>query len=95
MVKNTGKTIRVAAGRTVNGPDPIKVEEASSDNLPLVVWAPRRQVVIDVEDRWRIDDEWWRSEPVSRLYYEIILASGQRMVLYKDLAAGGWYKQDY
>jgi len=73
----------------------VKVEEASSGNLPLAVWAPRRQVVVNVGDRWRIDDEWWRSEPVSRLYYEVILASGHRLVLYKDLAAGEWYRQEY
>jgi hypothetical protein len=95
MVKNTGKTLRLDAGRAVNAPEPVKVEEASSDNLPLAVWAPRRQVIITIEDRWRIDDEWWRAEPVSRLYYEVTLAGGQRLVLYRDLAAGGWYKQDY
>jgi hypothetical protein len=48
-----------------------------------------------IEDRWRIDDEWWRAEPVSRLYYNVLLVSGQRLVLYKDLITGDWYEQEY
>jgi hypothetical protein len=52
-----------------------------------------RPVSIEViDDRWRLDDEWWRSEPVSRLYYAVILVSGQRLVIYKDLVANCWYK---
>jgi hypothetical protein len=54
-----------------------------------------RQLVIAIEDRWRIDDEWWRNEPVSRFYYSVRFASGQRLVLYKDLIQGKWYKQTY
>ncbi len=95
MVKNTGKALRLDAGRAVNAPEPVKVEEVSSDNLPLAVWAPRRQVIITIEDRWRIDDEWWRAEPVSRLYYGITLAGGLQMILFKDLVNGGWFRQSY
>ena len=54
-----------------------------------------RQLIIAIEDRWRIDDEWWRNEPVSRFYYAVRFASGQRLVLYKDLIQGKWYKQGY
>ena len=95
MVKNTGKALRAAAGRTVNAPEPVDVEEASSFSLPLAVRAPRRQAVVTIEDRWRIDDEWWRAEPVSRLYYEITLDSGLQMVVFKDMVNGGWFRQSY
>ncbi len=63
--------------------------------LPLVVKIKRRQKIIAIEDRWRIDDEWWRTEPVSRLYYAVILASGQRLVLSKNLIDNCWYRQSY
>ena len=95
MVQDTGKTLRTDTYRTVNVPEPVRVEEDPSSGLPLAVRAPRRQAVKNVEDRWRIDDEWWRREPVSRLYYEVLLVSGQRLVLYKDLVTGGWYRQSY
>ena len=32
--------------------------------------------VIDVLDRWRIDDEWWRQE-ISRMYFRVALAEGR------------------
>ena len=94
MVKNSGKTLRADTYRPVNAPEPVEVEEDSSA-CPYAVKIPRRQVVAAINDRWRIDDEWWRREPVSRLYYEILLASGQRLVLYKDLTGDCWYRQSY
>ncbi|MES0278343.1 MAG: hypothetical protein ABUK03_01130 [Dehalococcoidales bacterium] len=56
---------------------------------------PRRQTVAAIDNVWRIDDEWWRREPVSRLYYEVLLTTGQRLVLYKDIARDCWYRQSY
>jgi hypothetical protein len=94
VVENTGKTLRADAGKPVNAPEALKVTEDAA-GLPAAVKEKRRQAVISIEDRWRIDDEWWRAAPVSRLYYNVLLASGQRLVLYKDLATGGWYRQEY
>jgi hypothetical protein len=94
MVENTGKTLRVDSYRPVNAPEPVNVDEGDS-GLPLAVRGKRRQTIVTIDDRWRIDDEWWRVEPVSRLYYNVLLASDQRLVLYKDLITGNWYQQDY
>jgi hypothetical protein len=95
MVQDTGKTLRADTYRPVNIPEPVDVEEASSFSLPLAVRAPRRQAVVNIEDRWRIDAEWWRQEPISRLYFEVTLASGQKQVIYKDLIKNCWYRQNY
>ncbi len=94
MVKNSGKTLRTDTYRPVNAPEPIRVEEDAS-GLLMGVKIPRRQVITAIDDRWRIDDEWWRREPVSRLYYAVLLASGQRLVLYKDFIDNRWYRQSY
>jgi hypothetical protein len=94
MVEDTGKTLRADTYKPVNTPEPVKIEEDAS-GLPLAVRMKRRQAVISIEDKWRLDDEWWRSEAISRLYYNVLLASGQRLVLYKDLITGGWYQQGY
>jgi hypothetical protein len=94
MVENIGKTLRADAYKPVNAPAALQVEEDAS-GFPLAVKGKRRQVINSIEDRWRLDDEWWRAEPVSRLYYNVLLASGQRLVLYKDLITGGWYEQEY
>jgi len=75
-------------------PEPVRVEE-DADGLPLAVKEKRRQNIAAIEDRWRIDDEWWREGPVGRLYYAVRLTEGPRLVLYKDLVSGEWYKQGY
>ena len=92
MVENTGKTLRADTYKPVNTPEPVKIEESASGG-PVAVMIKRRQAVITIEDKWRIDDEWWRREPVSRLYLNALLSDGQRLVLYKDLISGEWYKQ--
>ena len=94
MVENPGAALHADAAKPVNTPEPVRVEEDAS-GLPLAVRLPRRQRIVAIEDKWRIDDEWWRKEPVSRFYYNVLLASGQKVVLYKDLVSGGWYKQEY
>ena len=94
MVANTGETLRASAYRPLNTPELILVEEDAA-GLPRVVKGKRWQRVESVEDRWRLDDEWWRTEPVSRLYYAVRLASGQKLMIYKDLVTGTWYRQSY
>jgi hypothetical protein len=92
MVENPGAALHADASKPVNTPEPIRVEEDAS-GLPVAVRLPRRQRITSIEDRWRIDDEWWRAGPVSRCYYAVLLISGQKVVLYKDLVSGEWYKQ--
>ncbi len=94
MVQNPGKTLRTDTSRPVNVPEPVKVEEDTA-GLPVAIRMKRRQIITVIEDRWLIDDEWWRREPISRLYYAVCLTSGQRLMLYKDLTDGCWYKQGY
>jgi hypothetical protein len=92
MVENSGTSLHADASKPVNAPEPIRVEENAS-GLPLAVGLKRRLRVMTIEDKWRIDDEWWRVGPVSRFYYNSLLADGQRLVLYKDLVSGEWYRQ--
>jgi hypothetical protein len=94
VVTDTGKTLRADAYKPVNAPEPLKVEENAAGR-PIAVRMKRRQAVATIEDRWRLDDEWWRAAPLSRCYYNVLLASGQRLVFYKDLITGEWYEQEY
>ena len=47
----------------------------------------------EVLESWRIDDEWWREQPVSRLYYSLLLEDGRAVTVYRDLVSGQWYRQ--
>jgi len=92
VVENPGAALRADAAKPVNAPEPLRVEEGASGEL-LAVRLKRRYRIAAIEDKWRIDDEWWRAEPIARLYYNVLLASGERLVLYKDLVSGEWYRQ--
>ncbi len=94
MVAYTGKTAGADTFRPVNMPEPLRVEE-DVNGLPARVGLKVMQKISTIADIWRIDDEWWRSEAVSRTYFAVILVSGQRLVVFKDLAGGKWYRQSY
>jgi hypothetical protein len=44
---------------------------------------------------WRIDQHWWRGEPVRRDYYRVVTGDGPPLTLYRDLVGGGWFRQEY
>ena len=103
MVTDTGATggpgrvrpFDIAQGRPLNRPRPLRVE-AGGDGVPVAVWlSGRRWAVESVLERWRIDDEWWRQRPVSRVYYRLALVDGRVVTVYRDLASGGWARQAY
>jgi len=50
--------------------------EADGEGPPVAVTlrAGERLRVAEVQGVWRIDDEWWRERPVSRLYWRLALA---------------------
>ena len=80
-----------AAYQPLNAPEPILVKENIA-GLPTRV-GKGNLTVVSVEDKWRIDDEWWRLEPISRMYYVVVFNNGLHMVVYKDLIGGQWYRQ--
>jgi hypothetical protein len=92
MVEDSRKTLCTETFKPVNTPEPVRVEEGPS-GLPMAVKLGKMALVAAVEDTWRIDDEWWREEPLSRIYYKVVLASGQRLSVYKDLIKNCWYRQ--
>jgi len=70
--------------------------EAGEDGAPLRVrLAGRWQDVALVRRPWRIDQHWWRGEPVSRLYFRVAPEDGPPLTVYHDLARGGWFRQEY
>jgi hypothetical protein len=94
MVLGNQKMLHTAATKPLNLPEPLSLEENAA-GLPIAVKLKQRHRIITIEDCWRIDDEWWRSKPVSRIYYAVILDSGRRTALCKDLINIHWYQQTY
>ena len=95
MVKNSRKAYGAGDLRPMNVPRLIDVKP---DELgrPLRVrlidtWLDVRGVV----DHWRIDDEWWREEHISRSYYTCFLDGGHRVTIFQNLLGiwKEWYRQ--
>jgi hypothetical protein len=61
----------------------------------VVLLSGRRIAVEAVVETWRIDDEWWRDKPVSRMYWRVALEDGRVVDVYRDPASGKWWRQAY
>ncbi len=93
MVAHTGAQSGPGRVRPLNRPRPVRVE-ADGQGQPIAVWlSGRRCAVQDVLETWRIDDEWWRERPVSRLYYSLLLEGGPVVTILRNLVMAEWYLQ--
>lgn len=94
--------------RPLAGPRPIPVE-VGPHGVPIAVGAgapaagprgraraggpPAAVVVEAVREDWVVEDRWWTGRPVRRRYFELVLADGRDVVVFHDLAGGGWLAQ--
>ena len=96
MVANTRAPARPYRLRPLREPRPIAVEADAEGRPVAVTLRPGERLrVAEVQDTWRIDDEWWRERPVSRVYWQVALQDGQVLTLYDDLLARVWFRQGY
>ena len=95
MVAHTRAAARAHRLRPLNQARPIRVEADESGEPRGVVLGRERLAVAAVQDRWRIDDEWWRGQAVSRLYFSVLLEDGRILAIYCDLITGRWFQQNY
>ena len=81
--------------RPLNAPMPIEVAIGADGRPHTVVRGGRLEsrAVSAIQDRWRIDDEWWREHAVSRMYYALLLDDGSLLSVYHDLLANTWHEQ--
>lgn len=80
---------RLTAASRLNEPRPALVDEGF-DGSPQRV---NRQAVAVVREEWRVLDRWWTEEPVNRRYFEVVLESGQNVVVFRDDEQGCWCSQ--
>ncbi len=95
MVKDPGTTLRAHRLRPLASPKRTRVETGERARPRAVQFEGAMRTVAAVQDHWRIDDEWWRETPVSRVYYQLQLDSGRMITVYRDLVGGEWWEQRY
>jgi hypothetical protein len=64
--------------------------ETHCDGSPCAV---NRQQVALVREEWRVVDRWWTEAPVDRRYFDVVLASGENAVVFRDEEAQSWFSQ--
>jgi hypothetical protein len=71
-------------------PRPVVVE-ARSDGVPRAVGAV---AVEAVREEWLVEDLWWTPKPLSRRYFELVLADGRDLVVFREPDEDGrWFEQ--
>jgi len=65
----------------------------NADTQPVrFTWQGRSHRIAQVQQRWSVDADWWRSEGrVLRGYWAVITTSGLLCVIYQDLAREAWF----
>ena len=93
MVKDTRKTAGPGDIRSLNEPT-ILLAKADENGLPVALKLRGRWLSVEsVPDRWRIEDEWWREQPVSRNYFTCVVDGGIKVTVFQDLISEQWYQQ--
>lgn len=90
MQANTRGSAAANALRPLHTPRSIRVyaDDRGDPKAVRLKGRPPREVV-QIRERWRIDDEWWR-KPIARIYYDLVLDSGRSLVLYFDEIESKW-----
>ena len=46
-----------------------------------------------VREEWLVEDRWWMPKPLRRHYFELVLADGRDVVVFRSAISGRWYRQ--
>jgi hypothetical protein len=75
--------------RRLGAPVPARVR-ANGSGTPLYV---SDELVEGVREEWVVEDRWWTGNPLRRRYFELVLARGRNVVVFRDLLRGLWFEQ--
>jgi hypothetical protein len=46
-----------------------------------------------VREEWLVEDRWWTPRPLRRRYFELVLADGRDVVVFRAAGSERWYLQ--
>jgi hypothetical protein len=75
--------------RRLNEPRPVAVQ-ASADGAPRAVASA---AVEAVREEWLVEDRWWTPRPLRRHYFELAMADGGALTVFRDPGTGRWFHQ--
>ena len=88
MVAHSGKPGDSRSARRLNEPRTAAV--VAPEGCPTAV---NRVAVADVRDEWRVVERWWTEQPLRRRYFDVVLETGENVVVFRDEEDGHWFRQ--
>ena len=93
MLTTSGGTGGPDTVRRLNVPRPLRVEPGDDGVPRRVQHGGRWRGVVQVRERYRVEDRWWTSEPVAREYFDLLLEGGLPFAVFHDRIDTRWYAQ--
>ena len=72
---------------------PIDVQEDGEHRPISLKWNGGIQRVASVDDRCEVEEDWWKDNPVVRMFYRVTIEDGQRLTIFRNMVHGGWYQR--
>ncbi len=48
--------------------------------------------VESIEERWEDVVDWWKDNPVVKMYHQVSLGDGRQLTLFRNVVTGGRYR---
>jgi len=78
----------MSLARRINAPKGVRVEMGHG-GMPLELGG---MAVEAIREEWVVEDRWWTRRPLHRHYYELVLADGRNVTVFRDVQVGRWYR---
>jgi hypothetical protein len=79
----------MAKARRVYEPHPVAVR-TDGEKAPRAIG----QIAVEtVREEWLVEDRWWTPRPLRRHYFELALADGRAVTVFRDADDGRWFRQ--
>lgn len=88
MVTHPREQSSPRAARRLNEPRPVAVQAAGAG--PIAVGTVP---VMAIREEWRVNERWWTDRPLRRRYFDLVLETGEHLVVYHDEQTGAWFRQ--
>jgi hypothetical protein len=75
--------------RRLSTPRPVAVHTGNRGVPATVAHLPVEALL----EEWVVEDRWWTGRPVRRRYFELVLAGGRNVVVFRDMVGGSWFAQ--
>ena len=95
MVSNTREKNHIGPIRLLNPPIPTNVKVNKYQRPTEVTIKGKMSKILEINEVWEINMEWWRPIPTKRIYFRVITSSNNNLIMFLDVPNNDWYIQKH